>query len=218
MSNDSRFVTESLEALLVSIADGVREAQDALNSAPPVDAFGRSMPTYHLPYLDFEVKVDMETATTGGGSMFLRINPLGGGGTTTRDISSTISGRLVAVPPGEGLPTTILTISSQRETARRHKIQVTAVNSAGEILSGQGIELNINMDASRQLSAVEGVNLTNKRAGTKLKDAILVTDDMGTAETIFSIDSGLPLKAVLVLTAELGGEATSLTVPAGGGV
>ena len=90
------------------------------------------------------------------------------------------------------------------------------MNSSGEILAGQGIELNINMDASRQLSTVEGVNLTNKRGGTTLRDAILVTDEAGTAETIFNIDPGLPAKALLVLTAELGTETTSLTVPAGG--
>lgn len=216
MSNGSRFVTESLEALLVSIADGVRDAQDALSSAPPVDAFGRPMPTYHLPYLDFEVKVNMETVTSGAGAVFLRINPVGGGNASSRDISTTISGRLVAVPPGEGLPTPILTLSSERETARRHRIRLTAMNSSGEILAGQGIELNINMDASRQLSTVEGVNLTNKRAGTTLRDAILVTDEAGTAETIFNIDPGLPAKALLVLTAELGTETTSLTVPAGG--
>ncbi len=218
MSNDSRFVSESLEALLVSIADGVREAQDALSDVPPLDAYGRPMPSYHLPHLDFEVKVDMETVTTGGGLMLLRLNPLGGGGSnTTRDISSTISGRLVAIPPGEGLPVPLLVISSVRETARRHRIQITAMNSAGEILAGEGIELNINMDASRKLSSAEGVTLTNKRAGTKLSDVLLTTNAEGVAETTFFVDAGLSAKTILVLTAELGTAVAHLTIQAGGG-
>ena len=148
--------------------------------------------------------------------MFLRINPLAGGN-TSKDISSNIKGRLVAVPPGEGLPVPILTISSERETTLRHRIRITAQNSAGEILVGQSIEININLEASRQLSTLAGVSLTSVRAGTKLTDVILITDETGVAETLFNIDSRLPAEAVLVLTAELGTETSSLTVPARGG-
>ncbi len=217
MSNDSQYISESLQALLVSIADGVREAQDSLSSAPPIDAYGRPVPTYHIPYLDFEVQVEMETVTTESGGIRLRINPLGGktNSTQTKEMSSTISGRLVAIPPGEGVPIPTLHMLSERLSARQHKIIVTATNSAGEVLVGQAVELNINMEASKQLSAVDGINLTSKRAGTNVQDAILITDESGTAETVFSIDSGLPAKASLVLTAELGTQAAHLTLPAG---
>lgn len=217
MSENSRFVAESLEALLVSIAEGVRDAQDALSEAPPLDAYGRALPTYHLPYLDFEVKVDAETVKDTAGTMFLRITPFGGNkGKASQEISSTISGRLMAVPPGEGLPTPILSMSSLRLSSRSHKIVVTAMNTAGEILSGHGIELNINMEASRELSLAQGESLTSARSGTGLTDAILVTDETGTAETTFNINSGLPAKVMFVLTAELGTGIASLTVPAGG--
>lgn len=215
MSNQDRFVSDSLGALLVSIADGVREAQDSLNSAPPTDAFGRPMTTYHLPYLDFEIKVDMETVSTTGGPWFLKINQLGGGqnnNASTRDVSSTISGRLVAIPPGDGLPTNILTLSSEKLTARRHKIKLSATNSAGEILAGHSIELNINLEASKQLSELEGVNLTSTRVGTTLQEVILETDQTGSAETIFNIDPSLSAKTILVLTAELGTAFVNLSV------
>lgn len=215
MSNESRFVTESLEALLVSIADGVRDAQDVLSSAPPVDTFGRAMPSYHLPYLDFEMKVDAETVNSPGGSIFLRINPKGATGDTTREISSSISGRLMAVPPGEGLPSPVLAISSLRLSARRHKIVVTAINTAGEILAGQSVELNINMEASRELSVVEGVELVSQRAGTTLADVIPVTNTEGEAETTFTIDSSLPSKVVFVVTAELGTAQASVVISQG---
>lgn len=215
MSNDNRFVAESLESLLVSIADGVRDAQDVLSSTPPVDTFGRAMPSYHLPYLDFEMKVDAETVNAPGGSMFLRINPLGTAGESSREISSSISGRLVAVPPGEGLPSPLLTIASLRMSARRHKIVVNAINTAGEILAGQGIELNINMEASRELSLAEGVELASQRAGTTLSDVIPVTDTTGVAETILNIDNSLPSKVVFVVTAELGTALASVVVSQG---
>lgn len=216
MSNESRFVSESLEALLVSIADGVREAQDSLSSASSVDVFGRPMTTYHLPHLDFTLEVNMETvANTGSkGGLLLRIQK-GVQSTTSREITSTLSGRLVAIPPNEGLPTLLLTISSERKTARSHNITVSATNSAGEILMGQAIELNINKEASIKLSEAENVNLSTLRPATKLSDVILMTDESGTAQTLFTIDPNVPAKAVLVITAELGNEAASLSVTAG---
>ncbi len=219
MSAESRFVSESLEALLVSIAEGVREAQDELNSSPSVDTFGRPATTYHLPYLDFKLKTKMETVSTNnaGGKLFLRMRK-GPQGSSTRDITSTLSGRLVAIPPGEGLPTVLLTITSKRQSARSHLITLGAVNSAGEILVGQTIELNINLDASQQLSALEGIDITTLRPATKLRDVILTTNEIGIAETVLTIDPRVPAKAILVLTGELGTETVNLSVLAGGSV
>jgi len=218
MRDESRFVSESLEALLISIADGAREAQDVMSSAPSVDTFGRPMTTYHMPHLDFKVEVNMETVANAGnrGGLLLRILKRQES-SSIRDVSSTLSGRLVAIPPGEGLPMLRLIISSKRESARRHQITITAANSAGEILVGQSIELNLNKDASKQLSQVEGVTLNSLRQGTRLNDVILVTDAAGTAETSLNIDGGLPAKAVIVVTAEMGNENVSLSVTAGGG-
>ena len=174
------------------------------------------MPSYHLPYLDFEVKVEAETVKTSSGSVFLRIGAFGADkGNSSQEISSTISGRLVAVPAGEGLPTPILAMTSARLSSRRHRIVVTAINSAGEILVGQGIELNINMLASRELSEARGGTLNSPRSGTGLDDVILVTDEAGSAETILNIDSSLSAKVMFVLTAELGTGIASLSVSAG---
>jgi len=218
MSNESRFVSESLEALLISIADGVREAQDVLSSSPAVDVFGRPMPTYHLPHLDFKIEVNMETVAREGVNRgpLLRIQKRSQDASSTRDVGSVLSGRLVAIPPREGLPSLILTIRSKKEKDRSHTITIAAANSAGEILVGQAIELNINREASKQLSAVAGVKLGNLRAGTSLKEVILITNEDGIAQTRFTIDSKVPARSVLVLTAELGYESASLSVSVGG--
>jgi hypothetical protein len=216
MSDDRRFVTDSLEALLVSIAEGARDAQEAMSETPPLDAFGRPLPTYHLPYLDFEVKVDAETTETPGGFRFLRIKAFGGSGAdTSREISSTISGRLVAVPPGEGMPRPVLTIAAEPLSSRRHRLVVQAGNTAGEILSGQVVELNLDMDASRRLSELAGVNLAGPRAGTVLEEALLVTDESGTARGRIDIDDSLDVGVVLVVSARLGSAVASVSVSPG---
>ncbi len=222
MRDESRFVTESLEALLVSIADGVRDAQDALNSAPPVDAFGRPMATYHLPYLDFNLYVEMNTVATQNNSNRLWMKPADANTLSERSVTSTISGRLISVPPGEGLPTPVLTISSRLEKKLQnkstYKITVTASNSSGEILVGQSIELNINIDASTRLSKAQGIALPEKLKGANLTDVILVTDQSGMAETVLTIlisNKNVPAKAFVVLSAELGAEVANLTIQAG---
>lgn len=213
MSNESRFVSESLEALLMSIADGVREAQDALSNTPSVDAFGRPMTTYHLPHLDFKIDVNMETISDGRnrGGLCLRVLK-NSHNSSTRDISSTLSGRLVAIPPSEGLPRTILTISSKdievAHSGPLYRIVIRAMNSAGEILVGQAIELNINREATIQLSKVSLGDL--KTDYGRLDDVILITNTEGIAETNFSF--GGDRKMIYVLTAELGNESISLSI------
>lgn len=218
MSDNNKEVAESLEELLISIADGVREAQNSLSSAPPIDVYGRPVPTYHMPYLDFEVQVDMETVTTESGGSRLRIGLSKGNrsSATTNEISSKISGRLVAIPPGEGVPIPALNLFSEKISARKHKISLSATNSAGEVLTGQAVELNINLPASQQLSELNGITLTTTRKGTNVHDAILITDENGYAETVLDVDPKLPTAASLVLTAELGTQSANLTLQAGG--
>ncbi len=210
--SEGKFVAGSIGELLVAIAAGVRDAQDALNSAPPLDAFGRPAPTYHLPFVDFEFKVDIETQASGNKpTLFAR--PVQD---SARSISSTVSGRLVAIPPSDGRPTLLLNLDARARSARQHEITVIASNSAGEILAGASIELNLDADASRRLSEASGVRLTGLGA-TRLESALLVTDDSGRASTVLDIDANLPAQATVLVRAEMGPGSASLSLPAGGG-
>ena len=209
---DPTFASESIEEMLVAIADGVREAQVALNAAPPVDAYGRQLPLYHLPHLDFEIKVHLETVSVTEGRPIFKITAANNV-TDTAELTSVIAGRLTAIPPGEGLPLPQVAITSERLSARRHRVLVRAGNSAGEALAGHTVELNLNLDASRRLSQAAGVNLTSARS-TNVTKALLTTDDDGEAETVLQVDPGLPAAAILVLTAELGTAAANLSVTA----
>lgn len=213
--SDKQFVAESLAELLVAIADGVREAQEALSQMPVLDAFGRPMPTYHLPYLDFHLRVDMETTETESGARLLRILPTGNKQkTTSQEISSSLSGRFVAIPPGEGLPVPVLRLSNTRLSARSHSIQVQLTNSAGEPMVGVPVELNLNAAASVQLSAAQGISIASLR-DSSLTQALVTTDAQGLASTELHINAQLPAAATVVVSAEYGQHHVNLSVTAG---
>jgi hypothetical protein len=69
MSTPGSLVAGTIEDILVSLARGVRDAQDQLNKLEPFDEYGRPKPQYFLPYLDFTLKINaVETKTTDGGA------------------------------------------------------------------------------------------------------------------------------------------------------
>jgi hypothetical protein len=208
MTKEAQFVADSVEAMLVGIAEGVRDAQEALNAIPAIDAFGRPLPTYHLPFLDFTIAVSISTENTPGRS-FVRMKVPTTGKSST-DLSSTLSGRLVASPPGEGLPVAQLALAVQ-STGNAHKLRISAVNSAGEILSNQRIELNIDLDASAALSGLPKPG-PGAPVPARLKDAIVVTNDAGTAETELVLEAATPSRATIVVTALLGAARASAAV------
>jgi hypothetical protein len=214
MSDSSQFVAESLAELLVAIANGVREAQEALSQMPVLDRLGRPMPSYHLPFLDFQLQVDMDTTQTESGARLLRVLPLGNSQkTSSQQISSTLSGRFVAVPPGEGLPVPVLQLRAERiDGAVRLAVQLS--NSANEALVGATVELNINTQASQRLSAADGVTLSDF-SPARLEQVVLRTDESGRASTQLQLGAGLPGKATLVITAEFGQFSASVSVSPG---
>jgi hypothetical protein len=216
MSDGSQFVAESLEELLVAIADGVREAQAALSQAPPFDAYGRPVPTYHLPYLDFNLKIDLQTVETQSGARLLKIMPLGNMPQKNQasEITSSLSGRFVAIPPGEGLPIPVIQFSSMLLSAQQHQLEIVLSNTAGERLVGAQVELNIDLAASKKLSATFGVSMADI-LNTQLHDALLTTDTEGKARTQITIDPHLPAKAMLVVSAEFTQQVSSIVVTAG---
>lgn len=218
MPDDSRFVAESVEEMLVALAAGVREAQEALSEIMPFDRFGRPLPSYHIPYLDFQIAVEVETERQGGGGRpVFRIRaaaPAPSQTSQTSTTSSTISGRLVAVPPGEGLPMPAMLLSAETTDARTRRILVTLSNSAGELLPGQRVEINIDSAASAQLSAANAAKKAAPQAGTQLSEAVLVTDERGEAATTLTLGAEDD-KAVLVLKAQVGVATARISVSAG---
>ena len=211
MASDAKLVADSLEEMLVSIAEGVREAQEALDELAPFDSFGRPVPGYFIPHLDFELLVDIETETNSQGRPIFKVsaarNIFGGGGgggsgtsSTKSHTTSRIAGRLVAIPPGEGLPVPQLILTAEKTGAGETLLTVRASNNAGEILAGQRIELNIDEQASKALSRGASPTLPEAR----LKEAVLVTDEQGQAATTLVVSDGGNSGRQLLVVAQLG--------------
>lgn len=204
MPADSRFVGNSIEELLVALAEGVREAQSALDNGPQVDASGRPVAGYHLPFLDFTINVNMSTQTDSGGRpialMFQAAPPQG---STTTAIQSNITGRLVAVPPGDGLPVPKIALTTGVNIGGEAAITVKATNSAGEVLVNQAIEINIDDAASVRLSAAKGNGDFRRVVGTRLHDGLLTTGADGVATTRLIIDNGQK-PGIVALIANIG--------------
>lgn len=204
MPAESRFVGNSIEELLVALAEGVREAQLALSSGPGVDADGRPLGGYHLPFLDFSIKVDMQTkADSGGGRPVALLFTAKDQNSTNQQVSSTISGRLVATPPGEGLPTPRIVFTVGGNIGGKAVISLSVTNSAGERLADQPVELNIDDEASATLSAARGAAAFARKPATRLQQALLRTDAGGKAEAVLTIAKE-PARAVVVVIAAIG--------------
>lgn len=202
MSEKGRFIADTLESVIVGMAESLREAQEALAEAPPLDAYGRPMQQYRIPHLDFELGFKLVTSTKSGKGMQLLFGRTNG---TSRDVTATVSGRFVAVPPGEGLPLPVLTVSVEGSGNARELV-VTAATTAGETLVGASIELNVDESASVEFSAAAGVDSPRLDGQVSFDSAVVETDETGTARTRLTFGTSLQRAAVIVVTAELGME------------
>lgn len=212
MPSDGQLVASSIEEMLVSLAGGIREAQEALNELPALDSFGRQAPGYFIPHLDFEFDVEIITESNSEGRPIMKIGQKTSSSSNSTT-SSKITGRLVAIPPGEGLPTPVLTLAIEQQQANKVQVVVRAANSAGEVMNGYQVELNIDEEASR---AVSTGNVSTLPA-TKLEQAVLTTDAAGEARTTLTITSGGGSGKLLLLVAQLGSATAKLLVNTAGG-
>ena len=218
MPDQSRFAGNSIEELLVSLADGLREAQSALNEAPLQDATGRPATSYHLPYLDFTIQVDVVTqSSTSGGRPFALVftrSPAATSSSDSRSVRSTVSGRLVASPPGEGLPVPRIALEAREAGARTATLALRLTNSAGERLGFQTVELNIDTAAGAALSRARDIAPpAAPLRGTRLEAAVLTTDRDGLATTTLRIDPQEPAGGVIVVAATYGRTSARVAVP-----
>lgn len=206
---DGRFIADTLESIMVGMAESLREAQEELNAAAPLDGFGRPAPQYRIPHLDFEIGFRLETQEKQGGGARVFFLPVQST-EASREVTSKISGRFVAVPPGEGLPLPVL-LGEVNGTGNNRELVVTAANNAGELLAGAEIELNIDVAASTALSAAAGVSAPRVN-GVTMGSAVITTGEDGRASTTLTYGPQLQRAAVIVLTAEMGAETIRLTI------
>lgn len=200
--SEGRFIADTLEAILVGMADSLRDAQTVLDSAPPTDSYGRPSSRYAIPHLDFEMTFELNTTETVQGGTRLVFKPVVNS-ETTKEITSTVKGRFVSLPPGDGLPLPVLGIDAVAESRTRKHLEIRATNTAGEPLAGVQLEVNLDIDSSKSLS---GSSRAPKMSDVKLSDAAPVTDENGNAKVTIDLRNSLPNASQVVMSVDLGNE------------
>lgn len=207
--SEGNFIADTLESVLVGMAESLREAQEELNSIAPLDGFGRPAPQYRIPHLDFEVGFQLKSETRSSGGVRLFFAPVRNG-ESSKEVTSRITGRFVAVPPGEGMPVPQLA-ADITSAGNRRTVTLTATTSAGEVLTGADIELNLDREASVGLSKAAGVS-SPRLSAVSLDRAVVQTDASGMAVAEVQLGGALQTAAVVVLVAELGFETLRLVI------
>jgi len=205
----------TLDDFLLSLADGITHAQASLARAGVAGPPGRQF-TYHLPRVDFELKMNLRVVEDERlsaryrdirperpSSKHLLFKPLSvEEASSTLEIGAVIKGAFVAVPANDGLPGAIVeTTLVPSADARVKTVRVVATNTAGEPLSGIDVQFNLDREESAALTTASGRTLVIA-AGTGFTQGVVATDDTGVAEAEFRLDAAQqPGMLVLVVDA-----------------
>lgn len=234
-SQPGGLVAATVDQFLLSLAEGVLEAQETLNRLQVVDALGRPGPSYYLPRLDFELRVTVELvqgpvpaprrpdaiplfAERGfAPSSRLVLHPVQAAETATpgfkAEVISTIRGSFVAVPPNDGKPPLVVVPSVVKETERRYALSVRVSTAVGEPLSGLEAHFNIDPVLSRGLSQAGNVALTSPKAGTVLEQGVVPTDSQGSATTALVLAADEVPGAQIAVLIDVAGKTETIVVP-----
>lgn len=195
---------QAIASLLTGLAKAMTDAQEELSEAPPTDAFGRSLPSYQIPHLDFNFEIET-TRKDQSDSPFARfaIIPTGKASAQHNTVSSSISGRIVAIPPHGGLPETRIVVTQTKTT-----LDVQLLNTAGELLPNTLVELEFDPDSSL---ALHNTTLTPAKRRGLFEAQQVATDDTGSVSAkIKRSQLATGQKAVVLLRAA--GSETRVTI------
>ena len=235
MSTSNNALT--LKQILLGISDSLNEAQNHLRNVKPYDEFGRPNTLYTLPYLDFNLQVEAEferetstqptSATTGtttalpyarslqrGYARSIAFKPVAKVSTDTKEtntVTSTISGRFIAVVPNDGLPQMIINaVPKQTSNPLAFDIEVEVFNSAGEKIPDALVEFNYN----RQKTELINPGATLNHTGTSfLHTSEIRTDSNGKAKAQVNIDpADFTNGHILIIEVNVGNVLTKISI------
>jgi hypothetical protein len=135
---------------------------------------------------------------------------------SSTELTSTFSGRLVSIPPSNSLPTNRLVTRALTDEAKptvRH-ILVNLSNTAGDLINGAAIEFNLDTEASEKLSqlagAPESFSEDKIRSAVRFSHRVVDTDEQGNAEISVELIGKMPATANIVLLINSGPTLTQL--------
>src|SRR5690625_1381598 len=180
----------ALHELLLSMAESLNIAQGELNNIPPYDEYGRQNTMYHLPYLDFNLKINTEFTDTSNTeskvnrnvrllnqgpikrARLLKVIPSRSISTNKKkeesgEIESSISGKFIAVMPDDSATLKLICTNStpvkdkDKNETYTFNIITQVLNAANEPVPNATVEFNFD--------AYETANLNGQ---SEIKDKI----------------------------------------------
>ncbi|WP_298426302.1 hypothetical protein [uncultured Kordia sp.] len=224
----------TLKQILLGISDSLNEAQNHLRNVKPYDEFGRPNTLYTLPYLDFNLQVEAEfekeisseiqtsqspeslpyaRSYQKGYERALAFKPVANTTTDTKEtnkVTSTISGRFIAVVPNEGLPQMIIN-ATPKATSNIHiyDIDVEVFNAAGEKISDALVEFNYNQTKTELLNPSATLNHGTSFLGT----SEIRTDSDGKATIQVQVDGvDFANGNILIIEVNVGNVLTKISI------
>lgn len=204
----------TLDDFLLSLADGVTQAQEELARAGAIGPPGRQF-AYHLPRVEFELKMNLRVVDdpalsarystlrpVRAANKHLLFKPLAAEeAATTLEIAATVRGAFVAVPANDGLPPAVvrtLVVPGPPPT-----VTIVARNAAGEPLAGLEVQVNLDREESAALTQATGRTLVIA-PGTGFTEGVVTTDDAGIAHAVLNLGAtqGPGLLALVIDTAD----------------
>ncbi|RTE67380.1 hypothetical protein EH243_00040 [Amphritea opalescens] len=205
---------QNLDDFLINLADGLSKAQSRLNQYPVMNAMGQQSMVYHIPRMEFELKLQMTasgTAPVGAGrsqayqkKARLQFLPIKTSQQSSSSATSIIKGVMVAAPMDATVPQIQLSLSVEKTSARKAEVKVLAQTSTDSSLKGAVVELNIDRELSEKMG--KGALKTS----TRLERAALVLDENGRAEAGLVISNQEAEGQMIALTADLFGQSQTL--------
>lgn len=171
MADQDEILTGTIDDYLLGLADGLQKAQRQLSQHSLALQPGEAPVMYHIPRVDFELKLSFEMTTApaertdgarGAVARELRFRPPGaqrGGGSTTTEAVSTIRGALVAVPTLGGKPPPVIRTTLRRIDRHKLEVRVLVLSAAGERLAGVDVQFNVDRELSKRLTPIASEGL-----------------------------------------------------------
>jgi len=179
---------------------------------------------YQLPYLDFSLEVISELNTESSGNptsnptpkrlplirsliKFKPSSPTTSSNNSSNKITSTISGRFVAVMPNDGVPQVFIAINTEKIENTKYNLKVILKYATNEPVVGQKVEINFDESTTSSIND-ENTTITPPRFSPS-KEGFTGSD--GVYETNVEIDAN-DIDKTLILVANSGTLFTSIAI------
>lgn len=194
----------TLDDYLVGIAEGLRKAQGELAGVVIEGPPGQAAMGYHLPRLDFELKLSFEVRSGGSGAplrMMARAPSTGGGGFTAEG-TGTVRGTFVSVPLAASSPPIVLDLRFVLRSPRDVDVIAVVRDALGAPQADVEVQFNVDRERSAALTAALGAEMQSPLAGTITQPAVVRTDADGLATSALRMAEPEPTGALIAVVVD----------------